>query len=301
MLIIRRLLAACLLVLIILLAGPGQSFATSSFSPETASGSIGLEGSVSTAPPTQGATITTPVSGASFSTLPVSVNGICPKGLLVKIFSNNVFIGSVTCATGSYSLPVSLFSGGNDLVARVYDALDQAGPDSNTVHVTYNDAIFAQFGTQLTVTSDYATRGAFPNQELDWPIILSGGTGPYALSIDWGDGTSPTLLSQSFAGALTIKHTYTSAGSYKVLIKATDKNGDVAFLQLVGIADGAVQASGTSSKSSTASPAAVQTKVLWWPAAAMIPLIGATFWIGRRHELYTLRRQLEKSRQQQQQ
>ena len=69
--------------------------------------------------------------------LPVTVTGLCPDGLLVKLFKNNVFAGSVDCTKGSYSLKIDLFTGQNDLVARVYDSLDQPGPDSSIVRVRF--------------------------------------------------------------------------------------------------------------------------------------------------------------------
>ncbi len=274
------------------------SAATNAFPDQTVSGSVGLQGTISTAPPKTGATITTPGNGATFTTVPITVNGTCPDKLLIKIFSNNVFVGSVQCANGSYSVQVDLFSGENDLVARVYDALDQAGPDSNTVKVAFDDARFAQFGTQIVLTSIYAQRGAPPSQELSWPILLSGGTAPYAISVDWGDGTPTNLLSQSSAGGFTIKHTYKSAGIYKVIVKATDKNGDTAFLQLVGVATGAGQSSsGSSDKNGSTS---VRTVIIWWPCLLMLPLIVAAFWVGRRNELFVLRKRLEKSRDREQ-
>jgi hypothetical protein len=269
--------------------------ATNAFPDQTRSGSIGLQGTISTAPPKNGATITTPGNGATFTTLPVTVNGSCPKGLLVKLFDNNVFVGSVQCDTGSYSLQIDLFSGDNDLVARVYDALDQAGPDSNVVRVRYNNAQFAAFGTQILLTSIYASRGAPPSQELIWPILLSGGTAPYAVSIDWGDGTATDLVSLPTAGGFDIKHIYKSAGIYKVIVKATDKNGDTAFLQLVAVATGATQASTGKDKNGSSS---IRTVVIWWPCLLMIPLIVAAFWTGRRNELFVLRKKLEKSRDQ---
>ena len=40
---------------------------------------------------------------------------------------------------GSYEVAIDLFSSKNDLVARHYDDLDQGGPDSNLVSVTFND------------------------------------------------------------------------------------------------------------------------------------------------------------------
>jgi hypothetical protein len=273
---------------------PRVAAATNAFPDQTSSGSIGLQGTISTAPPKTGATITAPSNGAVFSSLPITVNGLCPKGLLVKLFANNVFVGSVQCDSGSYSLPIDLFSGQNDLVARVYDALDQAGPDSNTVAVTFNDAQFLQFGTQILLTSIYAQRGAPPGQEINWPILLSGGTPPYAISVDWGDGTPTDLISQAGAGGFNIKHTYKTAGIYKVIVKATDKNGDNAFLQLVAVATGATQSTSGGGKNGSAST--IRTLVIWWPCLLMIPLIVAAFWAGRRNELYVIRKQLEKSR-----
>jgi hypothetical protein len=290
-----RAFAALLILGGAILASQGLAGAAGQFPDQTSSGSIGLQGTISTTPPTRGATIAVPGNGAVFTSVPITVSGLCPSSTLVKLFSNNVFVGSILCVNGSYSLQVDLFPGQNDLVARVYDALDQAGPDSNVVSVTFNDAQFAQFGTHVALTSIYAERGAPPGQEIVWPIGLSGGIGPYAISIDWGDGSPPDLLSQAAPGTFNIKHTYKSAGVYKIIIKATDKNGGTAFLQLIGQATGATQNNSAGNKDSNA---VVRTEVLWWPALAMLPLIFAAFWIGKRHELFSLRKQLERSRDQ---
>ncbi len=268
--------------------------AAGAFPNQQGSGSVGLQGTITATAPNRAATITTPSNGAVFTTVPITVNGTCPPNVLVKIFANNVFVGSAFCANGSYSVQVSLFSGQNELVARVYDALDQSGPDSNVVTVTFNDSQFAQFGTRVTLSSIFAQRGAPPGQEITWPILLSGGTGPYAISVDWGDGTSPDLFTQDIAGTITIKHTYKKSGIYNVIVKATDKNGGTAFLQLIGQATGASQNTSGKNEDGTI----ILKEVLWWPAIAMLPLIGAAYWTGRRSELYSLRKQLEKTRDQ---
>lgn len=264
------------------------------------SGSVGLEGTVAAPPPTQAATITVPGNGQTFKTIPITIGGLCKTGLLVKIFSNNIFVGAATCLSGSYSLQSDLFSGRNDLVARVYDSLDQAGPDSNVVTVTYADTQFAAFGTRVSLSSTFAQLGADPGKELDWPIILSGGIGPYAISADWGDGTAPSLQSEAFPGNITIKHIYKSAGVYRVIVKATDANGTVAFLQLVGVANGkASQSTVTGGSSSSASGTGVdgtKTTIIWWPMLLLLPLIFSSFWLGRRHELFSIRKQLERTR-----
>ncbi|MDB5175541.1 MAG: Fibronectin type protein [Candidatus Saccharibacteria bacterium] len=286
-------LSLCVLALVLVITPLSSLAATPPVNPGT--GSIGLEGKISSDPPKQAASISSPTNGAVFGSVPITVSGLCPKGLLVKIFANNVFVGSAQCETGSYSIQVDLFSNQNEIVARIYDSLDQQGPDSNSVTVTFNDQQFIQFGTHVSLSSIYAKRGADPGQVLTWPIILSGGAGPYAVSIDWGDGSAPDLQSQSFAGSFDIKHSYKSAGVYKIIIKITDANGGTAYLQLVGISNGKVTQSGSGS----ASPSGGTTpkaKILIWPLFLMLPLIVAAFFIGRRHELYTLRRQLEKSR-----
>ncbi len=255
------------------------------------SGSVGLEGTISSPPPSRGATITTPVSGRAFTTLPATVNGLCPEGTMVKLFSNNIFIGSVKCTNGSYSLEVDLFSGRNDLIARVFDDLDQQGPDSNTVTVTFSDASLGAFESRVSLTSTYARKGANPGETLTWPITLSGGTGPYAVSIDWGDGKPITLQSIPFGGTIDFNHVYDSAGLYRVIVKASDSKGTTAYLQLIGVANGGVGASGTKTKDGAASTAPVtQTKYSIIPSILAVPLILSSFWLGRRYELHVLRR-----------
>jgi hypothetical protein len=279
-------------VLAALLVVPNAYAAVPPPGPGEGSGSV--QGKVETPAPTTAATIATPSNGQSFSKMPITVNGLCTNGLLIKIFSNNIFVGAAMCNNGSYTLQVTLFDGRNDLVARQFDALDQPGPDSNIVTVTYSNAAFANTSVPLvTLTSIYARKGANPGATLEWPITISGGTSPYAISVDWGDGSNSDLYSQPFAGTFNIHHVYKNAGIYVVIIKATDKNGLTAFLQLVGQANGAVtqQTSTTSSKSGNT--ATIIVKVLWLPAAICLPLILLAFWLGRRYELSALRRHLE--------
>lgn len=256
------------------------------------SGYIGVEGTIPSEPPKTAATIATPRSGQVFDDLPITVSGLCTTGLLVKLFSNNVFVGSAFCENGSYTMQSDLLSGRNDLVARIHDALDQAGPDSNIVTVTFNDDQFNPFaGDIISLTSNYAQRGADPGKLLTWPVILQGGNGPYAISIDWGDGSPLGLMSTPFTGTLDLSHTYEKAGVYRVIIKGTDKNGIAAYLQLVAVANGAI-----TSKSTSTDPQKEQVviaRVLWTPVLISIPLIMSSFWLGRRYELATLRRHLE--------
>lgn len=266
------------------------------------SGSLGLEGKISAPPPTQPATISLPRDGTTTSDQSVTITGICPNNLLVKIFKNNVFSGSAQCNNGSFSIKIDLFNGLNEIVARVYDDLDQAGPDSNIVKVTV-PTVSNNIGAKISLTSSFAKKGATPGEKLTWPISLSGGTGPYAISVDWGDGKTPDIMSQTFAGTFNIEHVYENAGVYNVVVRATDKDGNVAFLQLVGVGNGQatqqnVGSTSNGQKSSSGSNQSnnggkQQVKILWQPAAISIPLIFSTFYLGRKYELFALRKRLE--------
>ncbi len=283
----RLVLAGAAFGLLLLLA-PASAMAVTN--PQ--SGSTGVQGEISSPPPKNAPSIGIPGNGQTFTTIPITVSGLCVSGLLIKVFSNNVFVGATVCKNGSYSLQVDLFSGRNDLTVRQFDALDQESPVSNTVTVTFNDAQFTQFGTHVTLTSDFARRGANPGQTLTWPVIVSGGEGPYAISADWGDGKPASLISQSSPGVVNLQHIYDTAGTYNILIKATDKNGTTAYLQVVGVANGsASQQSSSSSKSggSNSTPA----KVLWWPSAVSLGLTVVSFWLGRRYEVASLRKRIE--------
>lgn len=263
--------------------------------PKPKPGSYGLEATKPKAPPKRGATITTPGNGASFSTSPITVRGICPTGLLVQIYNNNVMVGSTMCKSGSFSLKVSLFAGKNKLSAAVFDELDQKGPKSNTVTVTYTDTNFTSFGELITLTSSYGRRSAAVHSPLSWPLQLAGGTGPYAFSIDWGDGSAPELMSQSLTGVVMISHSYKQAGIYQVNVKVTDVNKVSAFLQLVAVSNGKVDGSApvadTGDKDATPT-----TKVLWIPAAIALLLMIPTYWLGRRSQVVTLRNRMLKER-----
>lgn len=256
---------------------------------------FGVEGRIPSPPPTQAATIVSPANGQAFSSLPITVTGSCPAGTLVKLFSNNIFVGSTTCEGGSYTLQISLFSGQNDLVAKVFDALDQPGPDSRTITVTYSDPQFAQFGSQVLLTSQYARRAADPNVSLEWPFILSSGLGPYAFSIDWGDDTPVELRSEQFAGIINLRHSYKSPGVYRVIVRVADKNGSSAFLQVIAIANGQPGDSTASTGQGNDDKTVVtERKILWQPAAALLLIAPLSFWLGRRAELSALRKRLDR-------
>jgi len=287
--------AAISMVLFLMICASPASAITPIPDPAPSADSYGIEAEKPQPPPTTTAAISTPNNGSSASSSPVTVSGLCTTGLLVQLYDNGVLAGSVMCTSGSFSLQVTLYTGQNDIYTIQYDNLSQASPQGNTITLNYNNASFSAFGTLVTLTSNYGRREANPGDTLTWPLQLSGGNGPYAFSIDWGDGSSPELLSQDQAGLVNISHVYGKSGVYKVVVRVADTNGVTAYLQLVAVADGQPASTGAGSGSSTKStPTAQQTKVLWTPAAVAIFLLIPTYWLGRRSELVSLHRKLEK-------
>lgn len=253
------------------------------------SGSVGIEGTVPAKPPANPSTISVPGNGQGFSSLPVRVSGLCQTDLLVAVYKNNVFGGSAVCVGGNYSIEIDLFAGRNDLVARQFDDLNQPSPDSNTVAITFNDSS-GQGGARIALTTAYSKRGS--STPLIWPLAISGGQGPYAVSVDWGDGSQSDLISRPVGGDFEIKHEYKQPGVYKIIVRATDSQGFSAFLQLVGVHNGPIQQSGE-----LGGPAGLIFKeklplAFWIVIGAALPFMLSAFWLGKKHQLQNIRARL---------
>lgn len=267
----------------------------------TESGSVGVSGVVSAPAPNRVPIISIPNSGVTITVVPMLVSGICDNDLLVKVFKNGVFAGSAQCQNGSFSMSMDLFNGRNDLTAKQYDLLDQESPASAIVSVLYSDnSANATANDRVTLTTNFAKKGTDPGEKLIWPFAISGGTGPYAVTVEWGDGET-SLYSLAAPGEFSIDHVFNSAGSYTVVVKAVDVNGRTALLQVVAIANGSLSQTGsngsTNGKGGTAAgdetSGETKTRILWQPAAIMIPFILSTFWLGKRYAIRRLRKKIE--------
>lgn len=210
-------------------------------------------------PPSVGATITSPVDGFSIVNLnPTEVSGTCEPDTFVVVDNDDVLSSSTICSNdGLFSVSVQLHVGVNKLTARNFDNMNQAGPDTPAVTVTFrteepleevekpalpeNPVIIPGGTSEIKTCEDY-------NQEHNLPtggephvavvcvprsvevgtdqaigILVWGGTPPYALNFAWGSGQS-TLLSMDTPGYRTVKLRYASKGIYNINIQLTDKN-----------------------------------------------------------------------------
>lgn len=282
------------LAVLLLLVGFALTICSvSALSPGPQAGSVGLKGTMPGAPPKIAATINTPHSGQHFTTTPVTVSGSCLANTLVEIYKNDIFAGSGSCsARGAYSIDIDLLIGQNTLVARVYDDLNQPGPDSNQVTVFY-DALPTQASAlaglnfnsaQLLLTTDAVYRGLFPNQQFSVPVQVLGGTPPYAVDIEWGDN-SHKVTPRNDNITFTVQHTYTKAGVFPIKMQATDAFGRVAFLSVAAIVNG--QPGAAAPTISNKKPPYSAVLVMWPLYTGMIACVGS-FWLGERREKHAL-------------
>jgi PKD repeat protein len=281
-------LAFMLMLVGVLLSGVSMnaSAATPVVNPQ--SGSLGLQGRVTGPPPTTAASILSPRNNSTITSSPVTVSGTCPINTFVSIYKNNVFAGNTPCTDdGQFSLLIDLFNGSNRLIAKVSDALDQAGPDSAAVVVTYQPAGVPAInyfpGSQLFLRSDDIVLGASPGQVVTRTITIVGGQGPYAISWDFGDGKT-VLVPQNSEGESKVSHSYERPGTYKVIVRVTDSTGNTAILQVATVINGPVAVAGTGKGFNV--PGLLLGA---WPLYAFALFLVAAFWLGERRELYDLR------------
>ncbi|HVQ43369.1 MAG TPA: PKD domain-containing protein [Candidatus Saccharimonadia bacterium] len=279
-----------LLVSGLLLVGASLTVSAAAPAVNPQSGSVGLIGTVRGPAPSVSATILSPSDGSHTSSIPVTVSGACPAGTFVTIEKNEVFAGATVCRDdGTFSLLVDLFAGANRLVARVSDALGQFGPDSPAVTVFYDapslDRTAGTVGKQLFLETSQTVLGGNPGEQIARTITIVGGVGPYAVSWDFGDYAT-SLSSQTGEGAVTARHTYAQPGTYQVIVRVTDSLGNTAYLQVVTVVNGPVEAYGAS-HGLGALPGALVTA---WPLYGLAVVMVIFFWLGERRELRKLRR-----------
>lgn len=249
-------------------------------------------------PPKTAPAITNISSGTTYTANdPITVIGTCPDNTLVKVLKNDVLAGAALCQTGHFSVPIDLFNGSNALVARAYNANNEASPDSTPVIVRLTmpgvpTNAAANIAGDFFITSDVYYRGVEAGTTTSWQIVLTGGQAPYAVNVGWGDGKSD-LISRGQPGALTLQHTYKNPGkgyhgSYNVTVTATDQLGNKAFLRLVSMVSGTQTSVASTVKQGYNLSGTI--RIAWQVLGAAI-LVVIAFWLGERREIIVLRRQ----------
>ena len=279
-----------------------------------------LISSVIEAPPLQsGAIILSPTDGTIFTTTPIYVTGTCPAVSYVKLYQNGVFDGVSWCsAEGTFSIESSLFSGTNVFIAKDFNKTDLEGPVTSGISVIYNPIIAAGGGSPtippaqtgdnntstksstessssasgtpqpVLITSDFNFKTFSTGQTFTWDIDIEGGTQPYTLNIAWGDGTNSVVSSKSDWN-YTLRHTFKSAGYYKVVVISEDGAGQQRVIQLAAAISAPKQPGFLSSINTAFKPKATngltsteKWLLLSWPPYIIVVLMAASFWLGER-------------------
>lgn len=258
--------------------------------PPPISHDVSITAHVPGPPPSQGAVITSPADGTTFTDQNmIDISGTCEDTTLVVVSSNGSTVGSANCSGSTFTLTTQLDAGQNVLSAKNYDFDNQAGPDTPDVTITLNvtapppstppvasgttddsqttpavagdtqaeeqaappenpaaiindaDATTVcdnqkvgalNSGGKLKVAVDCIPRVFKANVTYSVGFQVSGGSAPYAVDIDWGDGKTPhTLISLTSASYKTVHIVYAEAGSYTIKVKVSDSQGLPAYVQ----------------------------------------------------------------------
>ncbi|MDB5169050.1 MAG: hypothetical protein JWO41_406 [Candidatus Saccharibacteria bacterium] len=278
--------------------------------------------------PSVAATIDNPTDSEKFTSTPVNVSGTCPDSTYVVLYRNNVMSGVSLCdTTGNWHVTSDLFVGSNKLKAIDYSFTDVAGPDSAIVAVNYQPSVpsgtlsteskpTASSGspetvpagaTPLVLKSDFSFQGYYVGSEIEWQLIVDGGNAPYAVAVDWGDGTNG-LVSRPTAGSFVFKHTYKKTGgyhgSYAPIFTATDADGQQTALQLLAIVSNRPTpsaATSTDQGNTFSGMAAISGQNIArylkyvWPSYFIIVLMLVSYWLGENREYRVLKPRLRKT------
>lgn len=202
-------------------------------------------------PPTVAAVITTPSDekGTVFYDAQQTISGTCqlqnPRAV-VSIWKAQTVLGSAECSDGTFSIPVILHLGENNLVARTANANGIYGPDSTKLMVQLKNPIKVDPlppGVNQPVTvEDYqeaTNQGGITNLSLSTEapfevlpatkqatvkVVVDGGQQPYVLQLKWGDGSTESHTI-SEPGTYEFTHTYLVHKTYSVFVAVRDVLG----------------------------------------------------------------------------
>lgn len=191
----------------------------------------------------------------------LEITGTCPvitPAVIIGLYRGSELLGSSVCGVdGRFAATVTLNPGTQEIIARVVTITGQYGQSSSPATITYTPPIPPTPPTPPTKTNSGAQSGgdsgASANQstnvgagalsprlltiELDQPFVkylpdvvtlirvrFEGGTPPYTVTVDWGDGrSSQETLSRD--GTYTFSHIYGEGDSRLVSITARDNGG----------------------------------------------------------------------------
>ncbi len=270
--------------------------------------SYDVSASVAFPAPTQPAVFDNSLANAVSENEVFEVFGTCeynPPTTIVVIMREVTILGSVNCeSNGTFRLDVTLVRGNNNLIARSSSISGNYGPDSSPLSVSYAPkpaepgAPEASVDSDLTITSPEAFTSLDDENTGTIQITVGGGKGPYTIAINWGDGTTETLMVPD-AGTFSFRHTFLSKGIFKVVATVTDVLGVSKVYQFI-VSSMSLPSDATEVE--TSQPAVIQKNegMKWYVIAGGAALLATTlviiglssFWLGRRYQYRKLKDRL---------
>lgn len=231
-------------------------------------------------PPPDAPKIVIPTNGQQLTGSPIIVSGTCRSDLTVVIYRNNIIAGSTLCVSNKFVLQIDLVLGANVLSAIQYNQAQKPSPHSEKVTVYLNQASSAvPVGEKLLIIADSSHKKANINEEISWKIEILGGTKPYSVVWDWGDGKIDKFSTDG-RKKITRTHKYSKEKNYKVVIRAIDRNNNQAYIEL-----SAIILSDKDSLLQRIVPADNKGVIeLAWIVYFGVFLFAFTFWLGERFE-----------------
>jgi hypothetical protein len=219
------------------------------------------------------------------------------------------------------------------LSAQDYNLTNEAGPAGTPISLTYNPPVTAVTSSPTSssassssstaqpltttpaspataippiLTSQFQYQATAVGQPFVTTINIDGGTPPYHVTVDWGDGTSTDYTFQADP-TFQISHTYQQAGNYVITATAVDAKNIKTYVQLAAIIHAPLTVNTTTSgiiNSIASSSPAVSSSIklvrhyLWivWPGYIIVLVIVFSFWLGEREELRLLHRRKQPGR-----
>jgi len=250
-----------------------------------------------------GATITSPKPNTRTTNAIIKVVGTCEPNATVVIRTNGTVAGSTHCsAEGTFQILIQLLPGRNELTALNYDSLGEVGPETPSVLVifetdsgsppqpptpplpskpescsTYVAPAVSQGGrARILVVCMPAFMESGKTYELG--ILIWGGIGPYAVSVDWGDpGIERSLYSFKTAGYHTLEFTYQRPGTYVASISLSDQTEYAAFTQAALVISGETSVFGITGSGSSLNTSWFYSNV---PLYLLLVMLVLGFWLG---------------------
>lgn len=193
--------------------------------------------------------ITSPTDGMTISGDSVNVSGTCPvitPAIIVAIYRDSTLIGSTECrADGAFFVAVPLAYGANVLTATVVTITGGIGGTSAPVTVTHPQPVIPTIGGQsvgqladmalpihITSPDKFVLLG--PDGSAAWHGSISGGTPPYAVSIEWGDGETDKHTITDHAERL-YTHRYGTLHPYSITVRVTDARDGTSTFRTVAV------------------------------------------------------------------